>query len=151
MRATEIQLIETELGITLPDYYKHFLLNYPFEKFIDLPNGGSNIPDEYLLSFAKRKRDNEYGIIDINLLIKGYSKEGNQGIKNKLCIGIYDADYYFIDIENANNQSVYWIQHEHSYYEYYDTDTNVWNWEKMKVANSIDEFIENLIEKHNRE
>lgn len=153
MQTTEIQLIEMELGISLPDYYKDFLRNYPFEKFKYLPNGGSKIPEEYLLSFAKRKTDNEneYGIIDINLLLKGYSKEGNQGIKNKLFIGIWDADYYLIDIENTNNQSVYSIQHEHSYYEHFNTDTNEWDWEKMIEANSIDEFIENLIEKYNRE
>lgn len=40
MQEPEIPLIKiTELRITLADYYKYFLLQYPFKKFKDLPNG----------------------------------------------------------------------------------------------------------------
>lgn len=153
MRQNEIQQIEAELGITLPNYYKDFLLNYPYEKFKDLPNGGNIIPVQELLSFAKRKtsNENEYGIIDINLYMNCHNNQREDGVTNKLIIGMWDADYFLIDLSDYNNTTVYRIQSEYDYYENYNKETNLWNWGNMKEANSISAFIEKLIEEYNRE
>lgn len=153
MNASEIEQIELKLGIVLPNHYKEFLLNYPFEKFKDLPNGGDFIPDQELLSFTKNTTDNEniYGIIDINLYMNCHNNQREDGVTNKLIIGMWDADYFLIDLSDYNNTTVYRIQSEYDYYENYNQETNQWNWEKMKEANSITEFIEKLIEEYNKE
>lgn len=58
---------------------------------------------------------------------------------------------FLIDLSDYNNTTVYRIQSEYDYYENYNRETNQWNWEKMKEANSITAFIEKLIEEYNKE
>lgn len=132
MTQSEINKIEVELGVGLPQHYKHFLLNYPKELLgLGSPHNGVTWLE------LKNQADD---IIKTNKEIGCYLDNGV--IYNKLCIGESGGgDYYFIDLINKDDTKIYFIDHECSYYDHYNEETNEWNWDKLVRHLSFDDFV----------
>lgn len=132
MTQSEIDKIEAELGVDLPQHYKHFLLNYPKELLgLGSPHNGVTWLE------LKNQADD---IIKTNKDISCHLDNGV--VNNKLCIGVSGGgDYYFIDLIDKDDTKIYFIDHESSYNDYYNEETNEWNWDKLVRHLSFDDFV----------
>ena len=103
MKKEEIHKIEFELGITLPTHYTSYLTNFPPE-LLDLKNQLGELTFIF---------DRVEQIIIINQAL-GFHKH-NKSIKKKFCIGSNGGgDFYLIDLDNMNNERIYYYDHEES-------------------------------------
>jgi hypothetical protein len=117
-----LKFVETELNIILPDSYKKLLQWYPFDehKYYNVKENLFNEP-ELLVSINRHYRENGY--------------QGKPLPPETYIIGKNGVDsLFFINLANANQETVYYLDEEKQY--------NPYNLEKYILSNNLKEFIE---------
>ena len=126
MNLDDIRKIEQELEINLPGHYIKYITNLP-TVLTELKEQLGELPFLY---------DNPEQLILLNQHL-GFHRS-DKFIKHKLCIGENGGgDYYLIDLNVSTNEKVYLLDHEESVENYYNKETDTWEWESL-------EFCENL-------
>jgi hypothetical protein len=131
MTSEDIKLINTTIGIQLPNHYVSFMLQFPKELH-DLLSPYDDVIGNCL-------QNNESVLIRLNTSLNCYNSSGF--IKNKFAIGEDGCgNYYFIDLVQSQNEKIYFFDHES-----YDSNLTNIDWEEMVVANNLLEFKIELI------
>ena len=142
MDLKEISQIENSLAIKLPDYYIEFMGNHSFSP-MDPDNPYLAMRNNFLIN-------NPAYLIDLNKLLKFH--QGNGFIQNRFCIGENGGgDFYLINLEDFTDEAVYLFDHEESVENHYNSETKEWDWNELRVYESLTEyteFIEELFEEN---
>jgi hypothetical protein len=118
----KLKFIEEELKIDLPDSYKKLLQWYPFEglKYFNVKENLCNEPDL---------------LVTINRHYREYGYQGKPLPEDAYIIGKNSDDsIFFINLSNANPETVYYLDEEKQY--------NPYNLEKYILSYNFKEFIE---------
>jgi hypothetical protein len=111
MNTEDLQTIEQELSIRLPEYYKQYMLDYPLDSLSEFEDYDFFSDSGKLITENKHSYNGFYG----KPVNKKYFRIGNNGLGN----------YYFIDLEKdggvicyfRTDQSFYLIANSLSEYE----------------------------------
>lgn len=124
MMNEDFLLIEEQLGVILPNYYKQLMVNYPFD-------------DNYYNFIRDRLLNDPIKIINVNYLLRKEGFNGEKWSYNYYIFTAIDRGIAFINLDDEKTETIYFLGDEKA-------NLNLKKIKNYAYSKNFQEYIEQL-------